>query len=150
LIQQHGWLEMTRKMLVASNNIAVQRADSALTNGIVNEILKLLTSVTSVEWKAGWQSSLSKVAKNAIDLLMALRRQKATFKFELPPAINQQGRRSFQVDTMAAVGSGEEDEMLAGRPIAISVFPALLKFRDEADENVSLSTSFQVPLRWLR
>lgn len=141
-----AWLERTRQLLFQLDAPTVHRADEELLNFATDDLPKMLRDAISLEWD-NVKPAFRKILSSVLDLARALHRSKAVFEVQMIPAhLPDNDFSVFDSEVMMAASSGEEDVALIGRPIEVSVFPAVYKYGNEVGENVSVIRPRQAAL----
>ncbi|KAK5129420.1 hypothetical protein LTR08_003276 [Meristemomyces frigidus] len=123
------WLEPTRRLLDRLDEMALQKADQSFIDKAVKHFHCLLVYALPMDWNVA-QVGLRKIFAAAFELFRLLHHSKAFFRLEVMSI-----DRGYQQNTMESVNSTEEETVLAGRPLELSVFPAVYKFGNELGDN---------------
>ena len=116
---------------------AIHKADRALLLAACDKLQMLLGDAIVLNWK-NEAPKLIKILTPARDLFRTLHSAKADFHVEMMHVRYANGFATFDMDTMTAIQSEEEETELLGRTLQISVFPAVYKFGDEMGQNVRI------------
>ncbi|KAK5737793.1 hypothetical protein LTR17_006441 [Elasticomyces elasticus] len=135
-----AWLEATRKLLQSMDSEKLQKADDILIERATSEVIRVLTPALPNGCLAGAEKTLRKISATAFELFRVLHHSKAQFRFFLPLVDPDTGTDRFNPEQMQAEATEEDDGALDGRPIQVSVFPAVCKFGDEMGNNQSEMT----------
>ncbi|KAI7470723.1 hypothetical protein KC351_g12521 [Hortaea werneckii] len=134
------WLQPTRKLMQQCNKHATQQADERLLLQSCESLKELLGDAILLDWRTE-TPRLVKILAPARDLFRTLHSAKANFEVEMMHVRYANGFATFDMDTMTAIQSEEEETELLGRTLQISVFPAVYKFGDEMGQNMEEVTT---------
>lgn len=132
-----AWLEPTRKLLETTDKVVLEKSMQSLVDRAVLHALKALSLALPAKPPAYAETRLRKTFASAFELFRMLHRSKASFQVEFSPAVLPDGASQFRAEQMQALNSVDEDSVLEGRTIQVSVFPGVFKFGDEMGNNVS-------------
>lgn len=135
-------------MLLEINEKALQEADMKLIEAAIYDAFDMLKSAVFIDWETE-KPTLRKILASAIELYRELHRSKATFKLQMIPCHTSQGSNTFEMSTMAAVASDENEHALVARPLEVSVFPGIYKYGNEMGQNVSVVFSAKALVNFL-
>ncbi|KAK3116936.1 hypothetical protein LTR53_002159 [Teratosphaeriaceae sp. CCFEE 6253] len=130
-----AWLEPTRKLIAKVDEEAFEKANEALPDELNREIEHILGPCFGGRWHASAASKIQKITTSALGLFDVLHRSKATFEIRFVPSEAMASSDGFKPEAMQAIASAQEDGELAGTPLCMVVFPAVIKFGDEMGEH---------------
>lgn len=131
-----SWLEPTRNFISRLDETALLKSDQALVDRAIKQLHSMMAEALRLDWVAA-DAGLRKIFGTAFELFRALHRSKALFHIKMTPVVLPGVSSCFQIDSMTAVSSAEDERALIGRLIEVSVFPGIYKFGNELGENVS-------------
>jgi hypothetical protein len=119
---------------------ALRTSDKKLIKSVAHGIKDTLDSMSDIAMNSDAEKELVKIVMTARELDNQLHSQKGDYVVEMMPARIQDEIQPFMPASMEALGTGEDDIKLAGKPIGLSVFPVLYK----TDGLVSLNLELQL------
>ena len=117
---------------------ALKQAHCQLADSMVAEVKSVLSRAMPVEWSNGVQDGLREVFCTAHQFYRLLQCQRAVFHVEMPMTVIDDVTQVFNPGSMEDNSSTDDEATLAGRPLEMSVFPAVYKRGSAKGENVSL------------
>ncbi len=138
------WLTATRKLFEAGRDSdSLRLADEELVRCMVEDVYHILRPAMGVEWRSDYRANHTKVFAAAQALWRRLVAQQAVYEFEMILAVAKDTTGTFQTEIfwMTGVHRTGDDINLDGRPLALSVFPAIYKVLESKGEDDTASPS---------
>lgn len=137
----------TRKLLNESHPGAVRESEKSHALELVHIVQAHLRKAVTIDWTDDVDLSLEKIFRDSQEFYRQVYHQQSDIKVEMPKALAKSGAaKTFDPKHMEAVNATEDDAVLQGKPIAVTLFPAVYKLL-EPKGNVSILLEFD-GVRW--
>ena len=130
---------MTRKLLEETKHDALDESDKQLVHEQVRSVYSILRNAVSTEWTSQVRSDLAKIFRDAQEFYRIVYMQQSHIEVAMPYAIGGDGAPvAFDPKRMEAVDAEEDESALAGKPVEVTVFPAVYKIEETCNVSVSI------------
>ena len=130
------WRSLTLSIIERDEQGHLAKHTEGLLDSIQADAGSALGEMIATELTSSQMTSLRVILENAVKAARLIRRQRASFVFELP-RVSAEREALFDGNVMEDV-SGEDEEELRGRKVQCATFPAVYKLGDERGENMHL------------
>ncbi|KAK4556280.1 hypothetical protein LTR86_006424 [Recurvomyces mirabilis] len=140
---ERRWLCQTMAMLNHYHPLATADANEALVQQMTKHVDARLSDVMQLDWSKDETQEMAKIFRAALSFVRMLHNHSATFRVATIEAYmkhkttGMMENRPFNAEVMQEMIEHEDEDKLAGRPLAASVFPIVFRCRDELGNNLS-------------
>ena len=127
-------------MLDAEAGQVLQIAERQFISGQCDDFYRILHRAVSIEWTPAVMNKLAVVFERAFEFYRIVLSQESQLQITLLQAMRNGQSEAFYPEDMEVLNGGMDDEgALFGRPIVVSVFPAVYKKASSSNTSVSIS-----------